>query len=211
MVFSGSVRRACSQGPSFRVASTRPQRSPPSPQAAGNHGPKHFWARTVTNLVSAPPPRRSPAGKRTPPGWGSVDIVVSFPVHRAETAVRETTTPRMLRRYGIRVGQSTRRAPAHPPVRAALQGVCKHSQILSWRGGGGGGSGEGRRCGPPPGSALPFLNWSLVPVTVASGNRTVRREEAVRTISPSSPGAGPGRTRPAEPGEGRPVCRDGWQ
>ena len=134
MVFSGSVRRACSQGPSFRVASTRPQRSPPSPQAAGNHGPKHFWARTVTNLVSAPPPRRSPAGKRTPPGWGSVDIVVSFPVHRAETAVRETTTPRMLRRYGIRVGQSTRRAPAHPPVRAALQGVCKHSQILSWRG-----------------------------------------------------------------------------
>ena len=134
MVFSGSVRIACSQGPSFRVASARSQRSPPSPQAAGNHRPKHLWARTVGNLASAPPPRRSSAEKRTPPGWGSVDIVVSFPVHRAETAGRETTIPRMLRCYGSRAGQSARRAPAHPPVWAALQGVCKHSQSLSWRG-----------------------------------------------------------------------------
>lgn len=87
-----------------------------------------------------------------------------------------------------------------------------------WDGGGGGGGGEGRRSGPPPGSALPFLNWSLIPVTVASGKGTVRREKgAVRTISPSSPGAGPGRARPAEQREGRgrerptgPACLPRW-
>ena len=159
----------------------------------------------------SPSPSALP-GRKTDAAWLRLCGHCSFlSIHRAETAVRETTTPRMLRCYGIRAGQST--DELQPTLRSGLLSRASVNTARSCHGGGGGGggSGEGRRCGPPPGSALPFLNWSLVPVTVASGNRTVRREEAVRTISPSSPGAGPGRTRPAEPGEGRPVCRDGWQ
>lgn len=148
-----------------------------------------------------------------------MDIVVFFVVSPAESALEKTTIPRMPSTTAPE--EAIPRAVFPPTLRS---GPLSRASVNTPRdchgGGGGGGGGERRRFGPPPGSALSFLNWSLVPVTVASGKRTVRREEeTVRTISPSSPGAGagPGRARPAEPGEGRgrerlarPACPRRW-
>lgn len=121
-----------------------------------------------------------------------MDIVVFFLVSLADGALGKTTIPRMPPTTAT--DEAIPRAvlpPTLPSGRLSRESVNTPRDCHG--GGGGGGGGKGRRFGPPPGSALSFLNWSLVPVTVASGKRTVRREEeTVRTISPSSPGAGAG-------------------
>ncbi|XP_037691046.1 cAMP-responsive element-binding protein-like 2 [Choloepus didactylus] len=68
--------------------------------------------------------------------------------------------------------------------------------------GGGGGSVvvEERQFGPPPGSSLPFLNWTLIPVIVASVKRAVRGEAGAVNQIPFLP-LRRGQARPAEAGE----------
>lgn len=144
---------------------------------------------------------------------GYLDVVVPFPVGRAETMQEKTIIPKMPLCYGGRRGQSAYRAPP-PSGWATCQSVCKHARSLSW---------GGRRRRWPSGEVPGAASWVRsaipepvrVPVTVASGKRTVRRRRRQSEPYPLLPRGG-GRAWPAEEGEGRegvgpgrPVCRDG--
>eukprot|EP00072_Mus_musculus_P059746 XP_011239629.1 PREDICTED: cAMP-responsive element-binding protein-like 2 isoform X4 [Mus musculus] len=117
-----------------------------------------------------------------------MDVVVPFPVGRLENTQGKTTIPKMPLYYGGRGGQSACRAPP-PSGWAACQCVCKHAGSLSW-------GGRRRRwpSGEVPGaasrvrSAIPEL--VRVPVTVASGKRTVRRRRRQSEPYPLLPRAG---------------------
>lgn len=151
--------------------------------------------------------------ENSPGSGGYMDVVVPFPVGRLESTQGKTTIPKMPLYYGGRGGQSACRAPP-PSGWAACQCVCKHAGSLSW-------GGRRRRwpSGEVPGaasrvrSAIPEL--VRVPVTVASGKRTVRRRRRQSEPYPLLPPGG-GRAWPAEEregregvGPGRPVCGDG--
>lgn len=91
-----------------------------------------------------------------------MDVVVPFPVGRAETTQGKTTIPKMPLCYGGRGGPNQPAEP-RPPRVGPLASASVNTPGACHGAGGGGGGRAGRCLGQPPGPALPFLNWSGSP------------------------------------------------